>query len=377
MSENVKVVNPDLQFIKDLQAVGGDSLKKCFQCATCSVACKLTPDDSPFPRKEMIQAQWGQKEVLLSDPDVWLCHQCNDCSVSCPRGARPGDVLAAIRNMTFRNYAVPSIFGKMLSKPAYLPILLIVPLLILMGVVQMFGDWNPTGEIVFDKFYPELAIDGTFLLLAAFSITSLMIGLNRFWKAMVKHHGETGLAGAPIPNIVAALPIILSHEKFNTCGENKDRYIGHLAVFYGFVAAFITTGFVMVQYWVLGMHTPYPQFSHVKLIGNFAGLAIITGGVLLFARRIANKKSVSNYYDWSLIALVTGLGVTGLLTEIIRLTGSEIAYPSYLIHLMFVFYLIAYLPFSKMAHIAYRTTAMAFARAAQRDFVQKDGARIM
>jgi quinone-modifying oxidoreductase subunit QmoC len=371
MSE-AKVINPDLQFIKDMQAAGGDSLKKCFQCATCSVVCKLTPEESPFPRKEMIQAQWGQKEALLSSPDVWLCHQCNDCTANCPRGAKPGDVLAAIRNATFQAYAVPSFMGKMLAKPAYLPVLLVLPLLILIGVVTAFGNWNPEGEIEFAKFYPELAIDGTFLLLAALSLTSLGLGLSRFWKAMVKQHGDTGLAGAPIPNVVAALPTIFSHEKFNTCGESKDRYIGHLAVFYGFAAAFITTGFVMAQYWVLGWHTPYDQFTHVKIFGNFAALAIIVGGALLFARRIMNKKSSSSYYDWTLIALVTGLGVTGLLTEVIRLTGTTLAYPAYLLHLSFVFYLFAYFPFSKMAHLAYRTTAMAFARSAQRDFVVKE-----
>ncbi|MBT9448257.1 MAG: heterodisulfide reductase, partial [Desulfobacterales bacterium] len=115
-------VQPDLDFIRMLKKSGGDTLKKCMQCANCSVACPLAPDSRPFPRKEMIWAQWGLKDKLISNPDVWLCHQCNDCSVQCPRGAKPGDVLAAIRNMAIGEFAFMKPLAKIVRDKAKLPV---------------------------------------------------------------------------------------------------------------------------------------------------------------------------------------------------------------------------------------------------------------
>ena len=149
MSNTVKV-QPDLKFVKELQAVGGDSLKKCYQCATCSVVCPLSPDDSPYPRKEMVWAQWGLKDRLVNDIDIWLCHNCGTCSDLCPRGAKPGDMLSALRNMAYRNLAPLPIIGKWMSSSAGMLPLALVPAL-LYAVIWIFqamklGSFLPLFE---------------------------------------------------------------------------------------------------------------------------------------------------------------------------------------------------------------------------------------
>ena len=155
-------VQPDLEFIKSLKLAGGDTLKKCYQCATCSVACPLSSDQKPFPRKEMIWSQWGMKENLIADPDVFLCHQCGDCTEKCPRGAKPGEVLGAIRSYAYTYYGWPAGLAKLATSAKNLPMLIGVPALIILifwflsgamhipsveefakkGYTNFFGHWD-------------------------------------------------------------------------------------------------------------------------------------------------------------------------------------------------------------------------------------------
>ena len=86
-----------MEFVRALEEAGGESLKKCYQCATCSVACPLAPANAPYPRKEMVWASWGLKDKLRADVDLWLCHNCGNCADLCPRGARPADLMGAAR----------------------------------------------------------------------------------------------------------------------------------------------------------------------------------------------------------------------------------------------------------------------------------------
>ena len=51
--DNRTLIQPDIEFIKYLKKNGGDSLKECYQCATCSVVCSLSPQEKAFPRKKI------------------------------------------------------------------------------------------------------------------------------------------------------------------------------------------------------------------------------------------------------------------------------------------------------------------------------------
>jgi len=82
----------------------------------------------------------------------------------------------------------------------------------------------------------------------------------------------------------------------------------------------------------------------------------------MIKNRLSNKDTLNTYKDWFILGIVFTLGLTGMLTEMARLAHLEyISYALYYLHLIAIINLFAFLPFSKMAHIVYRFTAMAYA----------------
>ena len=365
------LVEPDIGFIKELAGRGGQDLKKCFQCATCSVACKIAPEDKPFPRKEMIAASWGLKDRLIANHDIWLCHNCGDCTTLCPRGAKPGDVLSALRSYAITEYAVPKAVARAVSDPKKLPILVAIPavLFIIVGLLTGLLDFTPgTDKIAHGNFFSTWLVDIFFIPLQFWVAGIFGLGVYRFLTdihANALKTGKTGKtaidAGGFIAALIRIIPDILKHNKFDECDENKDRSLAHLLVLYGFIGLFIVTSIFFVTLYGLQIHGPYSQLNPVKWLGNIAGVALIIGSFLLIQKRRAQTDQISSYSDWFLLGFVFTVAVSGLLAEITRLAGwAGITYAVYFIHLVAVWVLIAFLPFSKLAHLVYRTVAMAY-----------------
>ncbi len=64
------------------------------------------------------------------------------------------------------------------------------------------------------------------------------------------------------------------------------------------------------------------------------------------------------------------IAASGILSWVTRVADqAELAYPIYFIHLVFVFSLFIYLPYSKLAHMFYRGAALCFVRYSRRDVV--------
>lgn len=374
-------VEADPKFVREVIKLGGKTLKKCMQCATCSVVCPLSPENSPFPRKEMIWAQWGLKEKLLKDPDVWLCHNCNDCSKFCPRDAKPGEVLAALRARMIAEYSWPSFMAKIVNNPVYFPLFVLIPIILIGALVSAFGLSVPSsGEVIYSKFIPMELVEVGGFIFGGLAVLIALIGLWRFWNALTEGGGKTitiePKEGAEVEvqggmcfldAVVYAIWDIIKHSWFKICEVNRNRYYAHLLMFYGFIALGITAGLDVVAKYVFGM--PHlPIWHPAKILGNLGAIALFLGCSFAIYNRLTNPDvKGGSYFDWFFLLTLYAVAITGIITELARLAGSVAAYYLYVVHLIAVFMLIVYAPYSKFAHLIYRGVAMAYAKASGRE----------
>jgi quinone-modifying oxidoreductase subunit QmoC len=383
-------VVPDLKFVNEVKRLGGAALSRCYQCATCSVTCSLSPERKPFPRKEMLLTQWGQIDKLVKDPDVWLCYQCGDCTKNCPRNARPSDVLAAVRSYIYKHYSFPSFMGKALANPKALPVLILVPVIILFSMMAVFApDANADGvkdflqlaTVDYNIFLPHSSVDALFVLGNILIFLMAGIGFARFWKGLQIAGADRRISfWSALRSTVIE---IIKHGSFFECEANKARSWGHILVLIGFAGAIVATGsvfvFVFIPHYLhlLGMESLIPFFElpidlphPVKWIGAAGGIGLMTGGAILIIRRWRDKDLVgaNGYTDYLFLYLIFFTGLTGMLSWITRTIGIPmVAYANYFIHMVFVFMLLWYMPYSKFAHMFYRTMALVHARTIGRE----------
>jgi quinone-modifying oxidoreductase subunit QmoC len=379
-----RVIEPDLDFIRSLKGTGGDTLKKCYQCATCSTVCNLSPEENPFPRKEMLMAGWGQADDLMKDPNGWLCYQCNDCTTRCPRGARPGDVLAAVRSFAYRRFAFPSFMGRALASPRALPLLLLVPIVLITACIFLTAPRTVDGSfefmtsevIDFNIFLPHSSVDALFVFGNILIFLLAAIGFTRFWRMLQGNEEASQMSFWQAAKYT--IREIFSHSRFRECGTNHPRAIGHIVLFYGFVGAMVTTGLVLLLVFLphylhlLGVENinsfftvPLGVAHPVKLLGIFSGIALFVGGGLLVYRRWTNRDDVgaNGYTDYLFLYIMFLTGFTGMTAYLTRLSGvAWFAYANYFIHIVCVYFLLWYMPYSKFAHMIYRSLALVYAR---------------
>ena len=159
----------------------------------------------------MIWSSWGMKENLVADPDVFLCHNCGDCTTYCPRGAKPSEVLGAIRAYAYTMYGWPAGLAKLATSAKNLPILIGIPVLVIFVMWLISGGMHIPSKEEFSKYgyqhffghwefkwYAKNIFFIVLIMLTSLGIAAISLykGLTTMWKTM-SENAEIGSAYRP------------------------------------------------------------------------------------------------------------------------------------------------------------------------------------
>lgn len=87
-------------FLEDVYAIpGGEKIKQCIQCGTCSASCPTSYAMDYTPREIIAALRAGLLEKVLESNTIWLCASCYYCTVRCPSGIKLTDIMYELKRL--------------------------------------------------------------------------------------------------------------------------------------------------------------------------------------------------------------------------------------------------------------------------------------
>jgi quinone-modifying oxidoreductase subunit QmoC len=340
----------------------GNSLLSCLQCGACTVNCHLAETDGAlFPRRQMTLLQLGEVDKLLADPSVWLCFNCQDCTSRCPANAGPGRIMAAVRRLAVEQDAVPRWWSRLASQRRGFLCMLLAAIALLLVAIAVGGSFSPQSTPVrYASMLPHFTLNLFFGALAGVVMMFAAINTARAWKAFTGESLWEANLGRLVHSFASATRQIARHRQFSECQQFPLSRWAHISVFYGFITLLALAGAAATLI-ALGAPYPLPAFHPFKIAGNLAAALIIAGSLYFCVQRqrASQDREASSWFDWAPLVQLLLVSTTGLLAEVFRYANvGVLAYPTYFLHLAFVFVLLAGVANSKLAHVFYRTVAL-------------------
>jgi quinone-modifying oxidoreductase subunit QmoC len=208
------------------------------------------------------------------------------------------------------------------------------------------------------------------MLFVGLSVMAMIVGLKRFWNSLHWHDRLFGRAVTEMnwrSSLISGLRKVILHENFESCDNEKNRRWWHILVFFGFAALTLVTLWIITSGInpIIRGHFVYPFgiLSPWKIMANLGGLAVLAGCTMMALERLKEGKKfgTGGYADWSLISAIVIVVLTGFVTELLHYIRLEPhRHLAYFVHLVFALALLVYLPYTKLAHVVYRTVAIIY-----------------
>jgi quinone-modifying oxidoreductase, subunit QmoC len=93
----------DLNFLDEVYKIpGGEKIKDCIQCGTCSGSCPVSWAMDETPRQIFAEVRAGMRDKVLDSLTIWTCASCYQCMHRCPQEIKITDIMYMLKRMAIR-----------------------------------------------------------------------------------------------------------------------------------------------------------------------------------------------------------------------------------------------------------------------------------
>jgi heterodisulfide reductase subunit C len=78
---------------------GGEKIKACIQCGTCTGSCPLSYLMDITPRELIALFRAGDLDTIIKSKTIWVCASCYSCQTRCPSQIKITDVIYTLKRM--------------------------------------------------------------------------------------------------------------------------------------------------------------------------------------------------------------------------------------------------------------------------------------
>jgi heterodisulfide reductase subunit C len=107
----------DRSFLHEVYSIpGGEKIKDCIQCGTCSGSCPVSWAMEETPRQIFAMLRAGMRDKILDSTTIWTCASCYQCIHRCPQEIRVTDIMYILKRMAMKEHRKRSKNAAALSK---------------------------------------------------------------------------------------------------------------------------------------------------------------------------------------------------------------------------------------------------------------------
>ncbi len=146
-----------------IRTPGGEKIPTCMQCGICAGSCPVSHEMDYTPRELVRMIQLGLKKEVLNSNTIWICTTCFSCSVRCPRGIHPTELMETLKPIAMaegirnKNAKFDNVFSEVIKKNGRASEFLLISKYSLseLGMIKQ----APFGYSLFSKGKLPLSID--------------------------------------------------------------------------------------------------------------------------------------------------------------------------------------------------------------------------